>query len=525
MFPLSERARPLLASAVMVALVILAARPPDPSAQVPAAGVRREVRVGVVGIPAALDPVSALDGASALIARQVFDTLVAYRDGSTEIEPALATRWSVSRDGRVWSFTLRDNVRFHDGTALTAGEVVASFGRHLDPQLAPSATVWPALLRGRPGVVHEVRAVDARTVEFVLVQPYAPLLTVLAHPGFGIARSVGGADGRAALVGTGPFRVVDATSGRLALEVVAGSWAGAPRAERLVFLEVPTDEVAEADFDARVLDVWFPPLPPRRIEGALSAPGLSMGYLALQTEKEPFSRKKIRQAVVAALDPALLAQALDHGGIPLQSFLPPGAWGRREGGPVLGGSRETVKKLLTEGGWPRGFTPTMIVAAEPSSVNIRKLAESMQVMLGAADIPVTLRLEPATTAHAILQSGDYDMALTETVVAGGDPHLVLFPLSASETATRGPRALNFSFYRNPRLDDVLIRASQLSFRPERKKLYVRAQAMLADDLPWVPIYVRLLWAVARPEVRGLRLHPTGFHRLDTLALDAAGAPR
>ena len=167
----------------------------------------------------------------------------------------------------------------------------------------------------------------------------------------------------------------------------------------------------------------------------------------------------------------------------------------------------------------------MIVAAEPSGVNVQKLAESMQVMLGAADIPVNLRLEPAASAHAILQSGDYDMALTETVVAGGAPHLALFPLSASETATRGPRALNFSFYRNPRLDDVLIRASQLSFRPERQKLYARAQTMLAADMPWVPIYVRLLWAVTRAEVRGLRLHPTGFHRLDTLALDAGGVPR
>ena len=59
------------------------------------------------------------------------------------------------------------------------------------------------------------------------------------------------------------------------------------------------------------------------------------------------------------------------------------------------------------------------------------------------------------------------MALVEATVAGGDPHLFLFPLSTSEAASKGPRALNYSFYRNPRLDDVLIRASQLSFRAER----------------------------------------------------------
>ena len=90
---------------------------------------------------------------------------------------------------------------------------------------------------------------------------------------------------------------------------------------------------------------------------------------------------------------------------------------------------------------------------------------------------------------------------------------------------KGPRALNYSFYRNPRLDDVLIRASQLAYRPERRRLYQRAQAILAEDLPWIPIYVRLHWALARPEVRGLRLHPTGVHRLDTITLEAQGGAR
>src|SRR2546422_1651917 len=254
-----------LGCALVRGAAVLAAWPSVSSPQF--ASGRKEVRVGAVGIPSTLDPTVALDGGSALIARQVFDTLVAWKEGTTDIEPALATRWTVSRDGLTWSFTLRDNVRFHDGTALTAGEVAASFDHHLkDTQRTP--VVWTALLRGAPGVVKEVRAANARTVEFVLVQPYAPLLTVLAHPGFGVARSVGAADGHAALVGTGPFRVVDAASGRLALEAVNGYWGGPPRAERLVFLDVPTDELAEAELDARSLDVWFPSGPPRRAEGS-----------------------------------------------------------------------------------------------------------------------------------------------------------------------------------------------------------------------------------------------------------------
>src|SRR3989442_2677142 len=476
---------------------------------------RKEVRVGAVGIPSTLDPAAALDGAAALIARQVFDTLVSWQEGSADIEPALATRWTVSRDGLTWSFTLRDNVRFHDGTALTAGEVAASFDHHLkDTQRTP--VVWTALLRGAPGVVEEVRAADARTVQFVLVQPYAPLLTVLAHPGFGIARQVAAADGSVRFIGTGPYRLTDASSGRMTLDTVAGHWAGAPRAERLIFLEVANDDHAEAEFDARALDMWFPAGAPRRNEGAFSVPGIQVGYLAFQTEKEPFSRKKIRQALAAAIDPAAVGAALGRTAVPPKSFLPAGTWARREGSPILGGTRRAVTMLLAEGGWPKGYAPTLLAPSELPGFDVSALAEALKTTLQAADIPVRVRLEPDAALRTARGSGEHDIALAEASIAGGDPHLFLYPLSTSEGASKGPQALNFSFYRNPRLDDMLIRASQIGFRPERQRLYQRAQAVLSEELPWLPLYVRLLWAVVRPEVKGLRLQPTGFHRLPPL---------
>ena len=473
---------------------------------------RKELRVGVVGLPAQLDPAVALEGAAPLVARQVFDTLVAFRDGSTEVDPALATRWSVSRDGLVWTFSLREGVRFHDGTVVSGPEVAASFQRHLAPDAA--GAVWPALLRGRPGVVKEVRAPDARTVQVVLLQPYAPLLTVLAHPGLGIVRVSGDR-----LVGSGPYRIVDAVPGRIALEAAPGYWGGPPRTERIVFLEVATDDNAEAEFDARSLDVWFPPGPPRRMAGALSTPGLRVGYLAFQTEKEPFSRKKIRHAVAAALDPAVIGVALESAAVPLQSFLPPGVWARREGSPLLGGTRAQVRAMLADGGWPKGHRSTILVPDETAPLNFPRLAAALEAALGAADIPIQVKTAAAEAVRGALQAGEHEMALVEATVLGGDPHLLLFPLSTSEGASKGPRALNYSFYRNPRVDDVLVRAAQLSNRAERAKLYQRAQIILVDDLPWLPLYVRLVWGVARPEIQNLRLHPTGFHRLNGVSLD------
>ncbi len=509
------RGRSLLAVAT-IATVIFAASLSPLTAQGPP---RRELRIGVAGLPSTIEPGAALEGPAALVTRQVFDTLVSYREASTDIEPALATRWAVSRDGLVWSFTLRDNVRFHDGTALSAGEVAASFNRQLQPGTRQAVTVWSTLLRGVPGVVRDIRAVDGRTVQFTLVQPYAPLLTVLGHPGFGIARSVSSADGSTRLVGTGPYRISEMSAGRLVLDAVPTHWAGPPRMERLVLLEVDSDDHAEAEFEARTLDLWLPSGPPRRQEWALSIPGPRVGYLAFQTEKEPFSRKKIRQAVAAALDPVVIGIALGRDAVPLQSFLPPGVWARREGFPIVGGTRQTVATLLREGAWPRGYEPTLVAPNEP--VSVRALAEALQISLQAADVPVKVRLEQPEAAASARAAGEHELALTEATVAGGDPHLFLYPLSTSEGASRGPTAQNFSFYRNPRLDDILIRASQLGFRPERQRLYQRAQVVLADELPWLPLYARLLWAVARPEVRGFRLHPTGFHRLSSVSLDAA----
>lgn len=509
--------------AVCLALAIFAARPPALSAQfAPSPPIRHEVRIGIAGVPAHLDPATAVDGAPALLARQVYDTLVTYRDGSTDVQPALAARWTVSRDGLAWTFTLRDGVRFSDGAPLTATDVAASFTRQLaDPQQAP--VVWNSMLRGVPGVVKDVRAVDGRTVQFVLAQPYAALLTVLAHPGFGVVRAVAGSDGTTRLLGAGPYRITEIAAGRLVLDAVPGYWGGPARAERLVFVEVDTDEQAETEMAARNVDVWFPAGAPRRTDGALSIPGLRIGYLAFQTEKEPFSRKKIRQAVAAALDPAIIGVALGRAAVPLQSFLPPGVWGRREGSPILGGTRQTVARLLAEGGWTRGFSPTLLVPNDVPHTDVPLLAEALQLTLEAADIPVRLRVEPEAVAQGPRAAGEHELALAEAVVAGGDPHLVLYPLSTSEGATRGPQVRNFSFYRNARLDDVLIRASQLGFRPERERLYKRAQALLAEDLPWIPLYVRLVWAVTRPDVRGLRLHPTGFHRLNTIALEPGPA--
>jgi ABC-type transport system substrate-binding protein len=315
--------------------------------------------------------------------------------------------------------------------------------------------------------------------------------------------------------------VAEIGPGRVVLDARPGHWAGGPRVNRIVFLDTPDAAQAVAAMDAQALDLLFPAGPPPRRSGAVSVPGWRFGYLALQTEKEPFSRPKVRAAVAAALDAASISLAVAPGAIPLQGFLPTGVWGRGNVGPMLAGDVARAKKLLAESGVRKGASTTLLVADGDQRPDMLRAGEAIRTALAAVDLPVTVQSEPQQAARTLLHAGEHILALVETRAEAGDPHFVLYPLSASEGATKGPQATNFSFHRNRRLDSLLIRASQLSFKPERQKLYARAQGILDDEMPWVPLYVRLHWAVARPEVRSLRLHPSGHHRLDRVTLDDA----
>ncbi|PYO52116.1 MAG: hypothetical protein DMD83_26330, partial [Candidatus Rokuibacteriota bacterium] len=291
------------------------------------------LRVGLPALPSELDPATALDGSVPMIARQVFDTLVQYTD-SSDVEPALAVQWSVSTR--------------HVVDSLQRGIVPGH------PQSPGGDGVLARLLRGMPGVIREVRARDPRTVDIVLTQPYAPLLTTLAHPALSIVLPAAGGEGGNRWQGTGPLSIAEIGSGRIVLEAQPAHWGRRARLARIVFIESADEAQAEAAVSAQSLDVLFPAGVPSRLGGALSIPSWRIGYVALQTEKEPFKRLKARRALAAALDPAQIAPALGPAASPLQAFLPRGVWGRRDGPLLMGADHEQAKRLLVDAGLAPG---------------------------------------------------------------------------------------------------------------------------------------------------------------------------
>ena len=165
-----------------------------------------------------------------------------------------------------------------------------------------------------------------------------------------------------------------------------------------------------------------------------------------------------------------------------------------------------------------------LLAPEPSGeLDSGRLAEAIRLSLAVAGLTVQIRQAAGDAYAQALRQGEGELALLEVSPSLDDPHFLLRSLVASDAAGRGS-ATNVAFYRNTAADDVLLRASQLAFRPERLRLYQRLQAQLAEDLPYLPLYVRLQWAVARPAVRDLRLDPGGRHRLDRVWVEASPEP-
>jgi ABC-type transport system substrate-binding protein len=427
----------------------------------------------------------------------------------------------VSRDGLTWTFRLRPDLQLSTGGPLTADDVVASLASQVSGDEPPEgAAPWVSILRGAGRLVREVRPGDRGSVQILLSQPFAPILALLAHPALAIAVAAPDPEPRA--VGTGPYRVVERGPGRLVLQAVPGR-GEAVRSSGIVIHEVADDAAGLAGLaPGGDLDLYVPQAPP-----AWSALGLQtlavptgrVGFLSLRTDHPLLSRKPVRQAVAAGLDPALVRPALGRWAAPLATYLPPGAWASREV-PSPAHDPARARRLLGQAGVasPR---VSLLAAEAPTGVDLPRLAEAMRLSLQTAGFEVAIRTEPGDAAQRLMRQGDSELALFETVLTVNDPHFFLWPLLASEAAGAGT-ATNIAFFRSPLVDGILFRASQLGFRPERRRLYQRLQLQAAEEMPYLPVYVRRQWLLARPGVRGLASDARGRVRLERAWIEETG---
>ena len=201
-----KRVRAVVAAAMLAAVAVLGM--PAAKAQTPP----DVLVVGQIAEPKSLDPQTVTAVNDFRILMNIYDGLVRYKDGTLEVEPALAESWTIGDDGLVYTFTLREGVSFHDGNPLTAQAVKFNFDRMLD-EAHPYHDTEPFPLSFFFSAIDSVEAKDERTVEFILNEPYAPFLSNLAYPtGLIVSPSAverHGKDFGRNPSGTGPFRFAE----------------------------------------------------------------------------------------------------------------------------------------------------------------------------------------------------------------------------------------------------------------------------------------------------------------------------
>jgi peptide/nickel transport system substrate-binding protein len=475
----------------LLALLLLAARPDA-------------LTVGVLAEPVTLAPHQATDFASAAVISTVCETLVRFRPNSTRPEGGLATTWATT-DGRDWTFTLREGIRFQDGAPLDADAVVENLNDL-------------AKVRGFPG---KAARVGPYVVGINLERPSTALLATLSQPFYSIQspRQIGQA---AALpVGTGPFRLNSAKPGMIELTANPGYWGGAPRLKSLVFKRLPSQEALLGELLSGAIDVTSAldrsgvSLAKEHSDIAIETQkGLNIGFLSLNNERAPFSDRRVRQALARALDAeALVEQLLGGRGEPVHTPLPPSLWAFAPLQKWAHLDRAAAKKLLTQSGFSDGFETTLMSVDSPRPYMPDPPALGEHVVADLLQVGVRAKIERVATWAEYASKGsrgEYDMAIFGWQVDTIDPNDFLSVLLGSESIG----ATNRSRYRSPQMDSLLKKGRRETDPSARMAIYREVQSLFQQDMPFIPLFsVSVFTAYAR-SVHGLELGPTGLLRYD-----------
>jgi peptide/nickel transport system substrate-binding protein len=473
----------------------------------------------------ALDPVLVTDSESVQVGELIYEGLVGWRAGTTDIDPQLAERWEVSPDGRTWTFHLRDHVAFHDGTPVDADAVVFSLERLLDPK-HPSfvgkdvAGYWRTMLKD----VDTVIAKDPRTVEIFVKQPYAPLLADLAKYPIVSPTAVKrwGDAFKDHPIGTGPFKFESWKPGeQIVVHRFEGYWGKAPALERVVFQVVVDARQRLIELESGSVDLATSILPDETSFVELHpdlqlyrATANDVSYLAFNTQHPPFDDARVRRAANYAINKAPIVELAYSGhATAADGPLPPQQWGYHAPATRYDYDPKKARELLIEAEKAGTFDPNRVYklyapsTPRPYAPSPERVARFLQGGLEQVGIHTELVLAPYLEHRAAIERGDHDMCLFGWVGDTGDPDNFLYVLFSSDNA--GPDAQNVAFYRNPEVDRLLARAQATSDERTRTALYADVQDRIAADAPWVPITHSELVVAGRSELEHVTISPTG----------------
>lgn len=472
--------------------------------------------------PTTLDPALVEDGPTIELLMQIFEGLVQWTP-ENKVAPAIAKSWEVSKDGKTYTFHLRDDAKFHNGRAVTAEDFIYSITRSLTPELkSQTGIVYMSDIVGarefyeqKSPKVAGLEAPDAHTLRIDIDAPKAYFIDKLTYPtAYAICKeAVEKTDGKVteeSMIGTGPFTLAEYQHGeRLLLKANPTYWEGAPKlaaVERRILLDNNTryDKFAAGELDLTTITMaQFRSAreDPKLKDQIKQFPRPSVFYLSMnQGAYAPFKDRRVRQAFAMAVDKAEIVRTI-HEGVPKQAngIVPPGVPGYDEsyGGLALNPGR--AKQLLAEAGYKDGAgMPALTLSFRASEDDIRStavaVADQLKKNLG---IPVELDEVEWGTFLARRNKGEMPFYFLRWAADYLDPQnfLSLMLHSKSKENTIG--------YVNPEFDRLCDEADAMQDAAKRLTLYRQAERIAIEDAPWIPIYFQRDVELWNPRVKGV----------------------
>lgn len=456
--------------------------------------------------PVSFNPCAKIDDAGVSLYFNIFNKLVTL-DMDYRVIGDLAKEWTVSPDGKTYTFTLYANVKWHDGTPFTSADVKWTF----DSIIANKGNAFDTL-----SVVDNIQTPDDTTVVINLKQPHAPFLSFLAWIGtFIMPKHIyDGTDwltneANQSPIGTGPFKFVEWVRGdHITLEKNPDYFMGAPYLDKVVFRIIPDSNTALQAFLNNEADVSFNRPPMSEIATLQATEGVEVDitampsryYIAFNFAKELFQDLRVRQAVSMAVDgQEIVDRALQGIGEPGEGFYTPAiAWAYNAEAVRPAFDVEAAKALLDEAGYTKKADGFRFQWTLPyfTGQEWADMATVIKSQLAAIDIDVRLeQLEIAAWMTKVITNKDYDITILNGF-QGPDPDNLKLRFGTGA-------GINVMGYSNTEVDELLAEAATLGSPEERAPLYHQVQTLLAADVPVVPY----------AEVSSIQLYHSWVHGL------------
>ena len=495
------------------------------------AGADTTLRFCTAGSPKTFDPAMTDSGIDHIAHLPVFGTLVEVKRGTDQLIPGLATSWTVSPDGLVYTFELRRGAAWHTTEDFkptrdfNADDVLFTFGRLLSRDSAfakafPNVSPYVVSL-GWEKLISKVEKLSDTQVRITLADRDAAFLSALTQVFTGMQSAEQGAQllqrgtpQRIAQmpVGTGPFQLKSFRQDAVIRYVKHPRWwrnAEKPRADQLVYAITPDSTVRSQRLKRDECDIAAPVGPGELADlkkdpaiKLATAPGMNVGILAYNTRKPALAKLEVRQALDMAIDKAAILKAVyGDAGVAATTILPAANWAHDATLKPAPHDPAKAKALLQKAGvLPLNLALWAMPVVRAYNPNGQLMAQMIQADW--AKVGVTVRIVTYEWGEYLrrIDAGEHDAALSGW---NGDSE----PANTAGQLACG--AASGSFWCNPAYDKLLAEARQAQKQDDRKAVYAKAQKLVLEQLPWTPIAYGALAVPQRAAVKGFILDRDG----------------